>query len=68
MGGHVNEKDTKGDTAFHLISSCQCYNPVSSMDNTVDKMALDDDKLTTLDILSRANIKLGQKFGVSLLT
>ena len=38
------------------------------MDNTVDKMALDDDKLTTLDILSRANIKLGQKFGVSLLT
>ncbi|KAL6342708.1 hypothetical protein AAG906_013114 [Vitis piasezkii] len=46
-----------------LSHSADCF---SSMDNTVDKMALDDDKLTTLDILSRANIKLGQKFGAEL--
>ncbi|RVW72855.1 Ankyrin repeat-containing protein [Vitis vinifera] len=61
--GLVNEKDDKGDTPLHLLSSCQCYNPVFSMDNAVDKMALNDDKLTALDILSRANIKSGQMFG-----
>ncbi|WJZ88047.1 hypothetical protein VitviT2T_007380 [Vitis vinifera] len=61
--GLVNEKDAKGDTPLHLLSSCQCYNPVFSMDNAVDKMALNDDKLTALDILSRANIKSGQMFG-----
>ncbi|KAL6342723.1 hypothetical protein AAG906_013129 [Vitis piasezkii] len=51
--GLVNEKDAKGDTPLHLLSSCQCYNPVFSMDNA----------LTALDILSRANIKSGQMFG-----
>ncbi|KAL6344428.1 hypothetical protein AAG906_039684 [Vitis piasezkii] len=44
---------------LHLLASYQVYDPPLSEDNRVDKMALNKDKLTALDILSRANVKSG---------
>ncbi|RVW20264.1 hypothetical protein CK203_111606 [Vitis vinifera] len=44
---------------FHLLASYQVYDPSLSEDNRVDKMALNKDKLTALDIFSRANVKPG---------
>ncbi|RVW72888.1 Ankyrin-1 [Vitis vinifera] len=61
--GLVNEKEAKGDTPLHLLSSCQFYNPVFSMDSAVDKMALNDDKLTALDILSRLTLSRDKCLG-----
>ncbi|KAL6313049.1 hypothetical protein AAG906_012099 [Vitis piasezkii] len=55
----INEKDAKGDTPLHLLASYQVYDPSLSEDNRVDKMALNKDKLTALDIFSRANVKPG---------
>eukprot|EP00261_Vitis_vinifera_P019867 XP_010650518.1 PREDICTED: ankyrin repeat-containing protein At5g02620-like [Vitis vinifera] len=57
--GLINEKDAKGDTPLHLLASYQVYDPFLSENNRVDKMALNKDKLTALDILSRANVKSG---------
>ncbi|KAL6342646.1 hypothetical protein AAG906_012512 [Vitis piasezkii] len=42
---------------LHLLASYQVYDPSLSEDNRVDKMALNKDKLTALDIFSRANVK-----------
>ena len=64
----INEKDAKGDTPLHLLASYQVYDTSLSKDNRVDKMALNKDKLTALDILSRANVKSGNKSRVRLLT
>ena len=64
----INEKDAKGDTPLHLLASYQVYDPFLSENNRVDKMALNKDKLTALDILSRANVKSGNISRVRLLT
>ncbi|RVW20269.1 Ankyrin repeat-containing protein [Vitis vinifera] len=53
----INEKDAKGDTPLHLLASYQVYDPFLSADNRVDKMALNKDKLTALDIISRDKVK-----------
>ncbi|KAL6342635.1 hypothetical protein AAG906_012499 [Vitis piasezkii] len=46
-------------TPLHLLASYQVCDPSLSEDNRVDKMALNKDKLTALDIFSRANVKYG---------
>ena len=53
---------------FHLLASYQVYDPSLSEDNRVDKMALNKDKLTALDIFSRANVKPGNMTIVRILT
>ncbi|RVW26955.1 hypothetical protein CK203_098777 [Vitis vinifera] len=62
-------KDTK-KTALHFAANRHHRETVklsaltlSRLLRAVDKMALNDDKLTALDILSRANIKSGQSVG-----
>ncbi|KAJ9701417.1 hypothetical protein PVL29_006669 [Vitis rotundifolia] len=64
----INEKDAKGDTPLHLLASYQVYDPSLSEDNRVDKMALNKDKLTALEIFSRANVKPGSMIIVRILT
>ena len=64
----MNEKDAKGDTPLHLLASYQVYDSSLSADNRVDKMALNKDKLTALDILSRANLNPGYMIIVRILT
>ena len=64
----MNEKDAKGDTPLHLLASYQLFDPSFSEDNRVDKMALNKDKLTALDIFSRANLNPGYMIIVRILT
>ncbi|KAL6342622.1 hypothetical protein AAG906_012485 [Vitis piasezkii] len=53
----INEKDAKGDTPLHLLASYQVCDPFLSADNRVDKMALNKDKLTALDMFSRDKVR-----------
>ena len=64
----MNEKNAEGDTPLHLLASYQVYDPSLSEDNRVDKMALNKDKLTALDIVSRDKVKPRSTFMVRILT
>ena len=54
MSGLINEKAGEGDTPFHLLSSHQVCDPLFVWDDKVDKMAFNNQRLTAMDIFSRA--------------
>ncbi|KAL6342703.1 hypothetical protein AAG906_013109 [Vitis piasezkii] len=56
----VASKKTRKETHLHLLASYQVYDPSLSEDNRVDKMALNKDKLTALDIFQ--GLTLSQEY------
>ncbi|CBI17211.3 unnamed protein product, partial [Vitis vinifera] len=62
LRGLVNEEDAQGNTPLHLLSSNKILNPVFVLDRKVDKKACNNEYLTAVDIISRAqDISAGEK-------
>ena len=62
LRGLVNEEDAQGNTPLHLLSSNKILNPGFVLDRKVDKKACNNEYLTAVDIISRAqDISAGEK-------
>ena len=59
--GLLNERDAQGDTPLHLLASYLVYDEEFVLDDRVDKIWLNNNNLTTKDIVSRVNDNWLQK-------
>ncbi|KAL6312988.1 hypothetical protein AAG906_012387 [Vitis piasezkii] len=61
----MNEKNAEGQTPLHLLAHSQLrFRPSYIKSKKVDKMALNNQNLTALDVISSAEDLSGHKFGI----